>query len=181
MKAYLKTFLLRYLWFSLPLLLFLAWWLREMFERKHIATISLSATALVALLVHEGYRENAYIPVAGDVPTIGFGTTTGVKLGDRTSPERALTVAMRDVQGFEGAIKECVTVPLAQYEYDAFVSLSYNIGSNAFCRSTLVKKLNAGDYAGACNQILRWDQFKGKPLAGLTKRRQEEYKKCLGL
>ena len=152
-----------------------------MFERKHIATISLSATALVALLVHEGYRDNAYIPVAGDVPTIGFGTTTGVKLGDRTSPERALTVAMRDVQGFEGAIKECVTVPLHQYEYDAYTSLAYNIGSNAFCKSTLVRKLNTQDYVGACNQILRWDQFKGKPLAGLTKRRQEEYKKCLGL
>jgi len=152
-----------------------------MFERKHIATISLSATALVALLVHEGYRDNAYIPVAGDVPTIGFGTTTGVKLGDRTSPERALTVAMLDVQGFEGAIKECVTVPLHQYEYDAYTSLAYNIGSNAFCKSTLVRKLNTQDYVGACNQILRWDQFKGKPLAGLTKRRQEEHKKCLGL
>ena len=152
-----------------------------MYNRKHIATISLSATALVALLVHEGYRDNAYIPVAGDVPTIGFGTTTGVKLGDRTTPEKAITVALRDVQGFEGAIKECVTVPLAQYEYDAFVSLSYNIGSNAFCRSTLVKLLNQEKYTEACNQILRWDQFKGKPLAGLTKRRQEEHTKCLGL
>jgi lysozyme len=152
-----------------------------MFERKHIATISLSATALVALLLHEGYRDNAYIPVAGDVPTIGFGSTTGVKLGDRTSPEKALQFAMRDVQGFEGAIKECVTVPLHQYEYDAYTSLAYNIGSNAFCKSTLVRKLNTQDYVGACNQILRWDQFKGKPLAGLTKRRQEEYKKCLGL
>jgi lysozyme len=181
MRTYLKTFLLRYLWFSLPLLLLLALWLNEMYNRKHIATISLSATALVALLLHEGYRENAYIPVAGDVPTIGFGSTTGVKLGDRTSPEKALQVALRDVQGFEGAIKECVTVPLHQYEYDAYTSLAYNIGSNAFCRSTLVRKLNAQDYVGACNQILRWDQFKGKPLAGLTKRRQEEHKKCLGL
>jgi lysozyme len=150
-------------------------------DRKRIATISLSATALVALLLHEGYRENAYTPVPGDVPTIGFGTTSGVKLGDRTSPEKALQVALRDVQGFEGAIKECVTVPLTQYEYDAFVSLSYNIGSNAFCRSTLVKRLNEKQYTEACNEILRWDQFKGKPLAGLTKRRQEEHKKCLGL
>ena len=52
------------------------------YNRKHLATISLSATALVALLLHEGYRENAYLPLAGDVPTIGFGTTSGVKLGD---------------------------------------------------------------------------------------------------
>ena len=152
-----------------------------MFNRKQVATISLSATALVALLLHEGYRENAYTPVAGDVPTIGFGTTSGVKLGDRTTPEKALNVALKDVQKFEGALKECVTVPLEQHEYDAYISLSYNIGSNAFCKSTLVRKLNTGDYEGACNQILRWDQFNGKPLAGLTKRRQEEHKKCLGL
>lgn len=152
-----------------------------MYNRKHIATISLSATALVAILLHEGYRENAYIPLAGDIPTIGFGTTSGVKLGDKTTPEKAILLAQRDIEKFEGAIKECVKVPLSQNEYDAFISLSYNIGTGAFCRSTLVKKLNAGDYIGACNQILRWNQFKGKPLAGLTKRRQEEHKKCLGL
>ena len=152
-----------------------------MFSRKHVATISLSATALVALLLHEGYRENAYTPVAGDVPTIGFGTTSGVRLGDRTTPEKALNVALKDIQKFEGALKECVTVPLEQHEYDAYISLSYNIGSNAFCKSTLVRKLNTGDYEGACKEILRWDQFNGKPLAGLTKRRQEEHKKCLGL
>jgi len=173
--------LLRYLLCLLVLLLFLGWLLNEMFNRKHVATISLSATALVALLLHEGYRENAYTPVAGDVPTIGFGTTAGVKLGDRTTPEKALNVALKDVQKFEGALKECVTVALAQHEYDAYISLSYNIGSNAFCKSTLVRKLNAGDYEGACYQILRWDQFNGKPLAGLTKRRQEEHTKCLGL
>lgn len=152
-----------------------------MFKRQDIAAISLSATALVAIVLHEGYKENAYIPLAGDVPTIGFGTTAGVKLGDRIAPEKALQVAMKDVQQFEGAIKSCVTVPLSQNEYDAFTSLAYNIGSGAFCKSTLVKKLNAGDYTGACNQILRWDLYKGKPLAGLTKRRQEEHKKCLGL
>jgi lysozyme len=152
-----------------------------MFNRKQVATISLSATALVALLLHEGYREHAYTPVAGDVPTIGFGTTSGVKLGDRTSPEKALTVALRDVQRFEGSLKDCVTVPLHQHEYDAYISLSYNIGSNAFCRSTLVRKLNTEDYTGACQEILRWDKFQGKSLPGLTKRRQEEHQKCLGL
>ena len=150
-----------------------------MFKRQDIAAITLSATALVAIVLHEGYKENAYIPVAGDIPTIGFGTTSGVKLGDRTTPEKALQVAMKDVQLFEGAVKSCVGVPLTQNEYDAYISLSYNIGTGAFCRSTLVKKLNNKDYVGACNEILKWDKFKGKPLAGLTKRRQEEYQKCL--
>ena len=152
-----------------------------MFKRQEIATLTLSATALVAILLHEGYRENAYIPVAGDVPTIGFGTTKEVKLGDRISPELALQRANRDIQLFEGAIKSCVSVPLTQYEYDAYTSLAYNIGPNAFCNSTLVRVLNEGRYEEACKQILRWDKFKGKQLAGLTKRRQEEYRKCMNV
>ena len=149
-----------------------------MFKRQDIAAISLSATALVAIALHEGYRENAYVPLDGDSPTIGFGTTSGVKLGDRTSPEKALQVALRDIQKFEGALKQCVKVPLTQGEYDAYISLSYNIGSGNFCSSTLVKKLNQADYEGACKEILRWDKFKGKRLPGLTKRREEEYLKC---
>ena len=149
-----------------------------MFKRQDIAAITLSATALVAIALHEGYRENAYIPMAGDIPTIGFGTTSGVKLGDRTSPEKALQVALRDIQKFEGALKQCVKVPLTQGEYDVYISLSYNIGSSSFCRSTLVKKLNGQDYEGACKEILRWDKFQGQRLPGLTKRRQEEYLKC---
>jgi lysozyme len=148
------------------------------FSRKDIAAISLSASALVAIALHEGYKENAYLPLAGDVPTIGFGTTTGVKLGDKTSPEKALQAALRDIQKFEGALKQCVKVPLTQGEYDGYISLSYNIGSGNFCRSTLVKKLNQQDYQGACKEILRWDKFQGQRLPGLTKRRQEEYIKC---
>lgn len=120
----------------------------------------------------------AYIPTPGDVPTIGFGTTNGVKLGDKTTPTQALNRAMVDIQKFEGAVKSCVQVPLTQGEYDAYISLSYNIGSSAFCNSTLVKRLNQSEYALACQEILRWNRFQGKELAGLTKRRQEEYLKC---
>jgi lysozyme len=73
-----------------------------------------------------------------------------------------------------------VTVPLFQYEFAAFVSLAYNIGVGAFCGSTLVKKLNAEDYAGACAEISKWNKFKGKPLLGLTRRRAEERAICEG-
>lgn len=145
-----------------------------------VAALTLSASALVAIVVHEGYREEAYIPVPGDVPTIGFGTTAGVKPGDRTTPTVALARALQDIEKFEGALKQCVTVPLHQHEYNAYISLSYNIGSNAFCGSTLVRKLNAGDYVGACEQILRWDKFKGQPLRGLIIRREAEYATCMG-
>ena len=148
--------------------------------RSAVAAIVLSASALVGLVMHEGYSDTAIVPVPGDVPTIGFGTTEGVKPGDTTTPPRALARALTDAQKFEGAIKRCVTVPLHQYEYDAYVSLAYNIGTGAFCGSTLVRKLNRQDYAGACEQILVWDKLKGKPLRGLTLRRQVEYRQCKG-
>lgn len=134
----------------------------------------------MGLLLHEGFSDKAYIPVAGDVPTIGFGTTQNVKMGDKITATGALVRAMQDVHSFEGALKTCVKVPLHQYEYDAYISLSYNIGAKAFCSSTLVRLLNNQDYDGACKQILRWDKFKGSSLKGLTIRRQDEYKKCIG-
>ena len=74
-------------------------------------------------------------------------------------------LALRDVQQFEGALKTCVTVPLAQHEYDAYVSFAYNVGPRAFCQSTLVKKLNTQDYPGACQELLRWRFFQGKDCA----------------
>lgn len=148
--------------------------------RRLIATIVLSASALVGIVASEGYTDKAVIPVPGDVPTVGFGTTEGVKMGDTTTPPKALVRALQDVQRYEGAVRQCVTVPLHQYEYDAYVSLAYNIGTGGFCRSTLVSKLNAQDYVGACAEILRWDRFRGKRLRGLTTRREREYRQCIG-
>lgn len=149
-------------------------------RRASIASLVLSAAALVGIALKEGYTDQAIIPVPGDVPTLGFGTTDGVKLGDRTTPPQALARKLADVQKFEGAIRQCVRVPLHQHEYDAYVSLAYNIGSSAFCASTLVRLLNQEQYEDACRQILLWDRFKGQPLRGLTIRRQSEYAQCIG-
>lgn len=153
--------------------------------RKPIIALVVSSAGISGIALHEGFRDKAYVPVPGDVPTIGFGSTTyedgsKVKLGDKITRKDAEELLGNKVSSFEKGIKSCVKVPLAQNEYDSFVSLSYNIGTQAFCNSTLVKKLNTYDYEGACNEILKWDKFKGKPLPGLTKRRQQEYKQCLG-
>lgn len=148
--------------------------------RIQVAALSLSAATLVGIALHEGYRGEAYTPVPGDVPTIGFGTTDGVQMGDRTTPTRALVQLLSDADKFTQAVRRCAPVPMYQYEFDAYVSLTYNIGPGAFCNSTIARRLKAGDYEGACNGILAWDKFQGKPLAGLTKRRQEERAKCLG-
>lgn len=143
-------------------------------------SLVLTASVLVSIAVDEGFVGNAYTPVKGDVPTIGFGTTEGVKVGDKITPERALVRLLNDADKFAQAVKKCAPVPMYQYEFDAYVSLTYNIGSGAFCNSTLVKKLNTYDYEGACKEILRWDKFKGQPLKGLTLRRQREYNLCMG-
>ncbi len=149
-------------------------------QRIGIGALVLSAVAFGALVLREGYSDRAIIPVAGDVPTVGFGTTEGVRMGDTITPPKAVQRALQDVAKYEGALKQCVTAPLHQYEYDAFVSLAYNIGPTAFCGSTLVRVLNAGDYEGACRQILRWNRQGGRELRGLTIRRESEFRQCLG-
>lgn len=149
-----------------------------MIDRRAVAALALSATGLVSLLQSEGYTSRAVIPIKGDVPTIGFGTTAGVRMGDTITPQVAVSRALSDVSKFEGALKRCVKVPLTQGEYDAYLSLSYNIGSGAFCGSTLVRKLNASDYAGACKQVLVWDKAGGRRVQGLTARRNREYAQC---
>lgn len=148
--------------------------------RRSVAVIALSASALTGIALEEGYRGDAYIPAPGDVATIGFGETKGVKIGDQTTPERALAQLLVSASAHANGVRKCIKVPLYQHEFDAYTSLAYNIGVGAFCSSTLVKKLNAGDYRGACDQVLRWDKFRGKPLRGLTIRRKREHKKCVG-
>jgi lysozyme len=148
-------------------------------NRIQVAALSLSATALVGLATHEGYVEKAYQDIVG-VWTIGFGTTEGVRPGQTIDPVKALQRALTDAQKFEGALKECVHVPLHQHEYDAYLSLAYNIGPRAFCTSTLVRRLNAGDYPGACKEILRWNRAGGQVVRGLVNRREQEYSLCMG-
>lgn len=159
-------------------------------NRSLLAVLVLSAAGLVGIAVDESYTSRAIPdPVKGTaVPTLGFGTTGGVRMGDTTTPPKALARLMTDVQQYEGALKRCVMVPLHQYEYDAYLNLAYNIGSTAFCGSTLVKKLNAGDYSGACDAILKW-RFVGdvdcstpgnKQCPGLWARRLKTHQQCLG-
>lgn len=126
--------------------------------RFAVASLVVSAGAFVGILTREGWSDTAIIPTKGDVPTLGFGTTGDVKMGDRITPVLAVQRAYKDVTTYEGAIKRCVKVPLQQAEYDVYVDMVYNIGPTAFCNSTMVRKLNVQDYNGACNAILRFNK-----------------------
>jgi lysozyme len=148
--------------------------------RVTVASLTFSAAGLVGIAAWEKYRGDAYLPTPNDRPTLGYGETRGVKLGDKTTPERALARLLGSAEAHADAVRECVHVPLHQHEFDAYVSLAYNIGTAAFCGSTLVAKLNALDYAGACKEILRWNRQAGRVLAGLVKRREIEFKQCMG-
>ena len=162
-------------------------------NRTLVASLALSASALVSLAVHEGYRETAYIPLPGDRPTLGFGDAQGVKLGQKTDPVRALIRLNFQADVFQQEMRRCIgDVPMYQHEWDAYVSLTFNIGLgkdgvvDGFCHvkrggnSTIVQRLKAGDYAGGCQGILAWNKFNGQPSQGLTNRRQSEYRQCMG-
>lgn len=149
-------------------------------KRLAVGVLSLSATGLIGIASYEGFSEKAYIPINGDVPTIGFGSTEGVKMGDAITVPQALDRLRRDITVAESAISRCVRVPLSQGELDAYTSLAFNIGTDAFCRSTLVVKLNGGDYAGACEEIKRWVYAGGRRVPGLVARREKEYAACVG-
>lgn len=150
--------------------------------RQMVAGLVLSASALIGIANHEAFRSKAYDDGVG-VQTIGFGTTAGVKKGDTITVERALIRLGNDVGSFEQEMKSCLgDVALYQHEWDAYVSLTYNIGTGGFCKSSIVKRLKQSppDYAGACKAILAWNKAGGKVLPGLVKRRHAEYRKCMG-
>lgn len=171
--------------------------------RTQIAALGLLASVLVGIALDEGFIGRAAPPVPGDVPTYGFGTTTHadgtpVKLGETTTPTRALVDLLRDAGRAEQAVKRCANVPMHPWEYSAFVGLTYNVGEGAFCSSSIPSKLQRGDYAAACQTILDFNKFRDctQPkvwnakkqrwecplveLRGLTLRRQREYRLCTG-
>jgi lysozyme len=121
----------------------------------------------------EGLRLQAYQCSAG-VWTIGYGHTSGVRPGDIIDEAQAGIFLRRDVAASENIVRRFVTVALNQHQFDALVSFVFNLGSGNFAASTLLRKLNASDYAGAAEEFSRWVHADGKPLPGLVRRREAE-------
>jgi lysozyme len=119
-------------------------------------------------------------PLKGTL-TIGYGHTNlsgfpptivpGMRM---TEAEASLLLSKVLAAVYEPAVRRLVKVPLSQNEYDALVSFCYNCGAGNLSRSTLLKRLNAGDYAGAAQQFMAWTRSKGIVLRGLVRRRQAE-------
>lgn len=129
---------------------------------------------LSLIKLFEGLELKAYMPTPNDRPTIGYGHTKGVKMGMKISRERADALLVEDLAWVEAVIAKKVTVSLTQPQYDALCSFIYNVGAGAFSKSTLLRRLNEGNYMAAANQLLRWNKQKKMVLSGLTRRRAAE-------
>lgn len=145
-------------------------------SRARIAALGLGA-CLTLVAGFEGLRTVAYKDPVG-IPTICYGSTADVRLGQTASREECEAMLGVELLQAHDGMAQCVKVPLTSSERSAYTSLTYNIGAGAFCRSTLVRKLNAGDYVGACAEISRWDKAKGFRLPGLVRRRAAERALC---
>lgn len=141
-------------------------------------SMSVSNKGVDLICEFEGKRLVAYDDGVG-IWTIGFGTIkypngVRVKKGDTCTLDQAKEYMRHDLIEFEYTVNSSVKVPLNHNQFDALVSLAYNIGSNAFKSSTLVKKLNTGDYQGAADQFNVWVNAGGKRMQGLVNRRDRE-------
>lgn len=147
---------------------------------KKSGTIAALAVALVGGF--EGLRTVAYTDPVG-IPTICFGETRGVRLGDTATVDQCKTMLAGRLEGFATEIDRCLPTNLPDGSYVAFLSAAYNIGSQAFCSSSMARMARTGDIRGACHALTKWDKITvaGRKVAlpGLTKRRAEERALCL--
>lgn len=140
--------------------------------------------ALMALVIAtvgawEGVRTVAYRDIVG-VPTVCFGETRGVKMGDRYSLEECRAMLGEGLREFEQGIRVCLKDPdkIPDETYAAALSLSWNIGQRGFCRSSVARHLNAGNIAAACDAFLLWNKAGGRVVKGLVNRRKAERELC---
>ncbi|UOZ20285.1 lysozyme [Enterobacter asburiae] len=126
----------------------------------------------------EGCKLTAYQDSVG-VWTIGYGWTQPVdgkpiRAGMTIKQETAERLLKTGLVSYESDVSRLVKVGLSQGQFDALVSFTYNLGARSLSTSTLLRKLNAGDYAGAADEFLRWNKAGGKVMNGLTRRREAE-------
>ena len=127
----------------------------------------------------EGVRLKSYRDVVG-VWTIGYGHTKTTKPHQEITLKQAHELLEQDIRQHEVYVNRYVKVGITQNQYDALSSFVFNLGGGALQKSTLLKKLNQGDYKGAGSEFLKWTKAGGRELKGLVDRRKEESEMFLG-
>lgn len=143
------------------------------------AAVAAVAVALVGGF--EGLRLNAYPDPATKGPpwTICYGSTNGVKPGDKKTLEECKALLAAELEDYAAGIEHCVTVPLPDARFIALTSFGYNVGVRAACKSSVVRHINAGRTREGCDALLKWNKAAGIVFPGLTKRRERERAYCL--
>jgi len=121
----------------------------------------------------EGCKLRAYLD-AVDVPTIAYGRTKDVKIGDICTQQQAEDWLEEELVEYEGHVNEAVKVELTQPQFDSLVSWTYNLGPSNLNRSSMLRVLNTSDYDNVPEQIMRWNKAGGRVLPGLVRRREAE-------
>lgn len=137
------------------------------------ALLCLSLAGIGFIQSFEGTRQTAYLDSVG-VPTICTGSTKNVYVGQRATLGECEQRLKEDTTYAGKAVAKAVHVKLSQGQYDALVSFTFNVGEGNLYKSTLLKKMNAGDCFGAANEFQKWNRAGGRVLPGLTKRRLAE-------
>jgi len=161
-------------------------------QRLAVASLVLSAAGFASIVQHESYTDKAIIPTKNDRPTVGFGSTfkedgSPVRMGDTTTPPQAIARSLDHIQKDEAGLKGCVQMPLHQVEYDTLVNFAYQYGAQKTCSSAMVKEINQGNYAKACEGYKRYRYSGGfdcsipgnKVCAGVWVRNLERYNTCM--
>ena len=135
--------------------------------------MQLSKTGIELLKHFEGCELKAYQDSVG-VWTIGYGHTKGIYEGLEITQSEAEKMLQDELPEYEGYVTDKVVPMLQQHEFDALVCWVYNLGPTNLSSSTMLKKLNAGEFKEVPFQMKRWDKAGGQPLLGLTRRRNAE-------
>ena len=145
--------------------------------KRIVTALTLSVIGLAAIQTFEdgpeGPSRTAYYDSV-NVPTICTGSTKNVFIGQKATLEECEQRLQEDTTYAGVAVQKYVQVKLTQAQYDSLVSFTFNCGAGALRKSTLLKRLNSGDYCGAGREFYRWDKAAGKRLRGLTVRRAAE-------
>jgi lysozyme len=149
--------------------------------RVFAAGLTISAAGIGGIVAHEGMVREVYLDPIG-IPTVCAGHIQSVKLSDvgkKFSEETCNRLLLEDTADAQAGVKRLVKAPITQHQYDALVSFTFNVGTGALSRSTLLRKLNAGDECGAAAEFPKWDYAGGRKLRGLTLRRLDEQRTFL--
>ena len=150
-------------------------------KRRLVKGAAITGTCIALVGGFEGLRTIAYRDPVG-IPTVCFGETRGVKMGDQYTTQQCKDMLGKRLVEFEDGINKCLKNPglIPDGAYIASISFAYNVGVQAFCNSTLKRKLDAGDIKGACNELPKWVYARVHIyLPGLAKRRAAERAICL--